>query len=123
MAKASTEVHQRILEKVGADRIILPEQEMGRRIAANLISGNIIDYIELSRDYSIVEIGVLPEWVDHTIIQLDIRSKHGLNIIAIAHEGEINISPAPDYVLDKSDKLVVVGSNKSIQELESKRNE
>ncbi len=121
VAKAGTEIHQRILKKVGADRIILPEHEMGRRIAANLISGNIIDYIELSKDYSIMEVAILPEWAEHTIIDLDVRSKYGINIIAIEHGDEINISPEPEYRLSEGDKLVVVGTNKSLQELEAKR--
>lgn len=121
VAKASTEIHQRILQKVGADRIILPEHEMGRRIAANLISGNIIDYIELSKDYSIMEIAILPEWAGHTILELDVRSKHGINIIAVERNEQIDISPSPIYKLDEGDRLVVVGANKSLQELEAKR--
>lgn len=123
VAKAGTEIHQRILQKVGADRIILPEHEMGRRIAANLISGNIIDYIELSKDYSIMEISILPQWAGHTIIELDVRSKHGINIIAVEHGEQINVSPEPEYRLSEGDKLVVVGANKSLQELEAKRHD
>lgn len=123
VAKASTEIHQRILEKVGADRIILPEHEMGRRIAANLISGNILEYIELSKDYSIVEIPILPEWAGHTMMELDIRSRYQINIIAIEHDNQIDVSPSPQHPLSKGDKVVVVGSNKSIQELEAKRYE
>lgn len=123
VAKASTEIHQRILQKVGADRIILPEHEMGRRIAANLISGNIIDYIELSKDYSIMEVAILPEWANHTILELDVRSKHGINIIAVERNEEIHVSPSADYALSKGDRLVVVGANKALQELEAKRHD
>lgn len=121
VAKASTEVHQRVLQKLGADRIILPEYEMGKRIAANLIAGNIIDYIQLSPDYSIMEVASLPEWNHCTIKDLDVRSKYGINIIAIENKGGINVSPEPDYVLTPEDVLVVVGHNKDLQELEARR--
>lgn len=123
VAKASTEIHQRVLEKLGADRIILPEHEMGKRIAANLISGSIIDYIQLSKDYSIMEISILPEWADKTIKELDVRAKHDITIIAVEHGEHISVSPSPDHVLQKDDKLVVVGRSKSLHELEAKRHE
>ncbi len=123
VAKASTEIHQRVLEKLGADRIILPEYEMGRRIATNLISSNIIDYIELSKDYSIVEIGILPEWENESIRGLNIRGKFGVNIIAIKSQGGINVSPGPDYVFNKEDIIVAVGKNNALQEIENKRHD
>ncbi|MDF2879134.1 MAG: TrkA family potassium uptake protein [Clostridia bacterium] len=123
VVKASTEIHQRVLQKLGADRIILPEHEMGKRIAANLISGNIIDYIQLSPDYSIMEISILPEWSNSTIRDLNVRAKYGINIIAVEHDGSINVSPEPDYVLLKDDILVVVGNNTALQALEEKRHE
>ena len=123
VAKASTEIHQRVLEKLGADRIILPEYEMGKRMAANLVSGNIIDYIELSEDYSIVEIAILPEWAGQNIRDLDVRAKYGINIIAIEREGKIEVSPTPNYVMEAEDIMVVVGDNKALQELEMMRHE
>lgn len=120
VAKASTEVHKKLLEKLGADRIILPENDMGKRIAANLIAGNIIDYIQLSKDYSIMEIAILDEWKGHSIKELNIRAKYGINIIAVEAGGDINVSPGPDYVICDGDLLVVVGHNKAIRELEEK---
>lgn len=123
VAKASTEEHKRVLAKLGADRIILPEHDMGKRLANNLIAGNIIDYIQLSRDYSIMEMSILEAWHNHSISELDIRAKYEINIIAVASEGEINVTPGPDYVLKEGDLLVVVGKNKSIQELEARRHE
>lgn len=123
VAKASTEEHKRVLAKLGADRIILPEHDMGKRLANNLIAGNIIDYIQLSRDYSIMEMSILEAWRNHSISELDIRAKYEINIIAVESEGEINVTPGPDYVLKEGDLLVVVGKNKSIQELEARRHE
>lgn len=121
VAKASTEVHEKVLQKLGADRIILPEHEMGKRIAANLIAGNIIDYIELSPDYSIMEVSILPEWENKTIKALNVRGKYGINIIAVEHKDSINVSPDPEYMLSPEDVLVVVGNNKALQELEARR--
>lgn len=124
VAKASTEEHKRVLAKLGADRIILPEHDMGKRLANNLIAGNIIDYIQLSRDYSIMEMAILEGWRNHSISELDIRAQYEINIIAVeSSDGEINVTPGPDYVLKEGDLLVVVGKNKSIQELEAKRHE
>lgn len=123
VAKASTEAHKKVLEKLGADRIVSPEADMGKRIANNLIAGNIIDYIQLSRDFSIMEIAILPEWRGHTIQELNIRAKYGVNVIAVECGGDINITPGPDYTLKEDDLLVIVGNNKSIQELEAKRHE
>ena len=124
VAKASTEEHKRVLAKLGADRIILPEHDMGKRLANNLIAGNIIDYIQLSRDYSIMEMPILEGWRDHSISELDIRAKYEINIIAVeSSDGEISVTPGPSYVLKEGDLLVVVGKNKSIQELEMKRYE
>lgn len=120
VAKASTEVHKKLLEKLGADRIILPENDMGKRIATNLIAGNIIDYIQLSKDYSIMEIAILQEWEGHSIKELNIRAKYGINIIAVETGGDINVSPGPDYVICEGDLLVVVGHNNAIRELEEK---
>lgn len=121
VAKASTDIHERVLKKIGADRIILPEHEMGIRIATNLISGSILDYIQLSSEYSIVELGTLPEWQGKTIKDVNFRARHGINIIAVQHKGKINILPSPDYSIEEDDVLVVVGSNKKIQQLEAKR--
>lgn len=123
VAKASTDSHKRVLEKLGADRIISPEQDMGQRLANNLIAGNIIDYIQLSHDYSIMEIAILPEWSGQSIAELDIRAKYGINIIAIERNKEILVTPGPSYILQEGDFIVIVGNNKSIQELEAKRYE
>lgn len=121
IAKASSEIHERVLKKIGADRIILPEQEMGMRIATNLISGNILDYIQLSSEFSIVEIAILPEWRNRTIIEIDPRGVYGINVIAVQRKGNIEISPTPDFIIEPEDLLVVVGSNKQLQLLEAKR--
>ncbi len=118
VAKASSDLHEKVLVKLGANRIISPEQDMGVRIATNLMSGNIMDYIQLSREYSVVEIRALQEWSGQTIKELDMRVKYGINIIAIERDQQITITPGPNYVLHESDILVVVGANEQIRNLE-----
>ena len=121
VAKASTLSHKKVLEKLGADRIVSPEYDMGKRLAHNLIAGNIIDYIQLSQDYSIMEIAILPQWENQSIKEINVRARYGINIIAVERENSIHVTPGPDYILKESDLLVIVGDNKSIQELEEKR--
>ncbi|OON91477.1 MAG: potassium transporter Trk [Epulopiscium sp. Nele67-Bin002] len=121
IAKAKSELHERVLRKIGADRVIQPELEMGRRIATNLISGNILEHIQLSSEYSIIEIPILNEWLNKSIVQIDLRNKYGINVIAIQRQGKIEISPRPDFVFMEGDVLIVVGSNIRLKTLEGKR--
>ncbi len=121
VAKATSELHERVLRKIGADRVIQPELDMGRRIATNLISGNILEHIQLSAEYSITEIPILAEWKGRSIIQADVRNKYGINIIAVERQGSLDISPRPDYVFQEGDMVVVVGSNARIKMLEGKK--
>lgn len=115
IAKASNDIHKKVLEKVGADRVIFPEREIGVRIANNLISENFVDYISLSDDYSIVEVEVLDDWVGKTLKQLNMRAQYGINVMAIRKGENISITPGPDMVLEAEDILVVIGSNESLR--------
>ncbi|WP_010168837.1 potassium channel family protein [Candidatus Epulonipiscium viviparus] len=117
MAKATNAIHEKVLKKIGADRVIQPELDMGRRVATTLISGSIIEHIQLSADYSIAEVPVLVEWVGNSIIDVNLRSKYGINVIAIQGKGRLDISPRPDYIFNKDDVLVVVGANEKIKAL------
>ncbi len=117
IAKAQSEIHAKILEKVGADRVIFPEQDMGERVAQMLTINNFLDYIELSPEYSIIETTIPSEWAGKTLSQLDIRRKHGINVMAVKSGGEIHVSPAADFVLGGEDIIVVIGKNDSIGKL------
>lgn len=117
MAKAQNEIHKKVLEKIGADRVIFPEREIGNRIARNLTSDNIVDYIELSSEYSIVEIVVLKDWQGKSLAELNMRAKHGVNVMAIRRAGEIDISPGANETLREGDVLIVVGSNADLQKI------
>ncbi|PKM55251.1 MAG: potassium transporter Trk [Firmicutes bacterium HGW-Firmicutes-5] len=117
LAKAQNEIHKRVLEKVGADKVIFPEREIGTRIANNLISENFIDYIELSIDHSIVEIEVMVEWVGKTLKELNMRANYGINVMAIRKDEKIIITPGADFILQPSDVLVVIGSNEDLRKI------
>ncbi|ABW19512.1 potassium channel family protein [Alkaliphilus oremlandii] len=118
VAKANTEIHAKLLYKVGADRVVFPERDMGMRVAHNLVSTNVLDYIELAPDYSVMEIAVVDEWIGKTLLDLNIRSKYGINVMAIKRKHEINVSPIAMDRLEKDDVLVVIGNNKALKKLE-----
>lgn len=117
VVKAQDELHGKVLEKIGADRVVYPERDMGYRVAHNLISPNILDYIELAPDYSILEIHVPNKFVGRSLEQIDIRRKYGCNVMAIKHGKDINISPIATDILHDGDVLVVVGKNEDLDEL------
>lgn len=118
VAKGNNELHAKVLYKTGADKVILPERDMGVRVAHNIVSSNILDYIELASDYSIMEIEALEKWVRKTLKELDIRKKYGINIIAIKTKGEINVSPSPDLKIADKDILIAIGKDKNLEKLE-----
>lgn len=117
LAKAQNDIHKKVLEKVGADKVVFPEREIGVRIANNLISENFVDYIELSEDYSIVEVSILDEWIGKSLKELDMRAKFGMNVMAIRQGANISITPGPDVTLKDGDVLVVIGSNKDLKKI------
>ncbi|WP_066504263.1 potassium channel family protein [Abyssisolibacter fermentans] len=118
IAKAQNELHGRVLEKAGADRVVFPERDMGMRVARNLVSSNILDYIEFAPDYSIVEISAIADWEGKTLIELQLPLKYGINVIAIKHGKDINIRPYAKDVIEKDDILIVIGSDKDLKNLE-----
>lgn len=118
IAKGQSDLHARVLYKIGANRVVLPEKDMGIRVAHNLVSASILDYIELSPDYSIMELKVLQEWEGKSLSQLKLRSNYGINIMAIKKNDFINISPSADDILYKEDIIVAIGSSSDLGKLE-----
>lgn len=117
--KAQNDYHEKILNKIGAHYVVHPERDMGRRIAHSLISSNILDYLELSEDHSIVEIRASDKMVGKSLLELDIRAKYGCNVVAIqSKEKEMNVSPNPLEEIEGKDILIIIGSNKDINKLE-----
>ncbi len=121
IAKALDENHKKILEKIGVDRVILPEREMGFHIANKLIYGNFFELTEISDDVSIAEVIPKKEWLGKSIIASDIRAKYDLNIIAIRQGEDIIASPKPSYVIEQNDILMVLGENVNIQKFLNKK--
>ncbi len=117
IAKAINRNQARILEKVGASRIVFPEKDMGIRVAQSLVRTNLLDYIELSPDYSIAEIEVPKKWVGKTICELNIRAKHGVNIVAVKRGTDIRVSPDPNYVFENADFPIIIGCNDDVNKL------
>ena len=118
ICKAQSHVHRKVLEKIGADRVVFPEQEMALRLARNLANGDILNFIELSEEYSIMECRCPRQWQGKSIRELDVRARHRLNIIAIRRGGGMTISPGGEYALQEEDELVVLGRNEDIREVE-----
>ncbi|AIF43903.1 TrkA family potassium uptake protein [Virgibacillus sp. SK37] len=116
--KAQNDYHEKILNKIGADHVVHPERDMGKRIAHNIISNNILDYLELSDDHSIVEVKAGNKMVGKTLIDLDIRANYGCNVVAIKQGKEINVSPSAEDVLKEDDVLIVIGADKDISRFE-----
>ncbi len=118
IAKAQTDMHAKVLYKIGADRVVFPEREMGVRIAKNLVSNKIIEFIELSEDYSVVEIEPLKDWIGQSIIDLNLRAKWNINVIAVKSPNRIDINVDPKLPIEADDIIVVIGHNDDIKRLE-----
>ena len=107
VAKCATEMHQKILLRVGADEVVFPEKESGVRLAKNLLSSGFIDMISLSKDTSMVEIEVKPEWVGKNLIELNLRKKYGFNIVALREDKKVTVDIDPEAPLEKDVTLIV----------------
>lgn len=117
VAKASTEVHCKLLTRVGADHVVFPEFEAGRALARTLTKPSILERFDLDPDNSIVEAIVPDEFHGKTIAELQLRNRYGLNLLAISNDGKFLINPEPDKRLQKGSAMVVIGSNKDINRL------
>ncbi len=117
VVKAASDVHGRILESVGADTVVFPEKDMGQRLAYSLVSGSVIDYIELSKDYGVIEIVVKEALVGRTLRNLNLRNRMGLNIVAIKRHNHVNIYINPDEPLQEDDVMIAIGPNDGVKRL------
>ena len=118
VCKAHDDTHRQVLLKLGADQVVIPEQENAGRLARSLSSHNVLDYIELSEDYGIIEVPAPKSWQGKTLRELNVRAKLGVNIIAIKREGDINVSPAADYAIGAHDVMVVLGDTLALKEVQ-----
>lgn len=119
IAKASDELHAKLLRNVGADRVVMPEQDFSRRLAKQLVSKNVIDFLELSDKYSIREVQIPAAWVGRSINAIDIRKKHHINVIALRRGENINVALDPAAPLLAGDLLIIVGANHDLAKVEA----
>lgn len=119
IAKSKSKQHSRMLEMIGVDRIVFPEQDMGVRLAQTISSRRALDFIELSPDYAIVELPLPNVWQDKTLAEIGVRKQFGINVLAVRRgEKEIQVSPQAEFLLKHKDVLIVVGKNQNIRKLE-----
>lgn len=116
-AKSRDSIHSKILEKIGADKIIIPEQESGIRIARQILTGNLIDIVEISETIRMAEISMRQDWIGHTLRELDFRNKHNVNVIALRQNGEILVTPDPDLPLNDQMSLLIIADQKALGQL------
>ena len=114
VCKAHDETHRQVLTKLGADMVVIPEQEQANRLARNLSSPNVLDYIELSDDYGIIEVPSPAKWIGKSLKDLNVRAKLGVNIIAIKQGESVNVSPGADYTILEGDVMVVLGDTAAL---------
>ncbi|WP_332647669.1 potassium channel family protein [Lysinibacillus sp. 54212] len=115
IAKALGKRHGQVLEKVGADWIIFPERDMGERVANQLLSPNMLNYIELSKEHSIEEMMIPEKMANKSLRELDIRAKYNISVITILKGDDIIVSPSPDQLIEKGDILVMIGKKRDLE--------
>lgn len=120
VCKVTTDLHAKIVSKLGADRVIFPERDMGIRLARSIANSDILEFIELSSEHSMLEIHTPQDWAEHTIIESNVRARYGIYIVAIRRGDEMIVTPGPSETLHKGDILIVIGSNDQLEKLDSK---
>ncbi len=117
IAKCANEMHQKVLSKVGADKVVFPESESGIRLAKNLVSAGFVDVVELSKDVSMIELDVREEWEGKSLLELDLRKKYSINVMAIRVGDEVSIDIDPNQKLDRDMNLIIVADTHKIKKL------
>lgn len=118
VCKAYDETHRQVLLKLGADQVVIPEQENACRLARSLSSHNVLDYIELSAEYGIIEVPAPRSWVGKSLMELNVRAKLGVNILAIKRDGGITVSPGADCRILSEDVMVVLGDTLALEKVQ-----
>ena len=114
ICKAHDETHRQVLLKLGADKVVIPEQEQANRLARSLSSNNVLDYIELSEACGIIEVPAPTSWIGKSLKDLNVRAKLGVNIIAVKQGNSINVSPGADYEILPGDVMVILGDSEAL---------
>ena len=118
ICKAHDETHRKLLLKLGAHQVVIPEKEHAARLAKSLSSTNVLDYIELSEECGIIELPAPKSWEGKTLKELNVRAKLGVNIIAVHRNGKVNVSPAADFAVEQGDIMVILGDNEALERVQ-----
>lgn len=118
VAKANDDLHAKVLQKVGVDRVVFPERDMGVRLARSIITPTVLELMDLSDDYQIIEIIVPRPWVGQSLLGLNVRRKYGVNVLAIHRNETFMASPSPDITFQEDDTLLVMGKKTDIDRLD-----
>ena len=110
IAKCSSEMNYKILSKVGADRVVFPESESGIRLAKNLLSSGFVDIIDLAKDVSMIELEVKEEWIGKNLMELNLRRKYSINVVAVIEGEKVDINFPPEQPLEQTMKLIVIAN-------------
>ena len=117
IAKCANEMHQKILTRVGADKVVFPENESGIRLAKNLLSSGFVDMVSLAKNVSMIELDVKPEWVGKNLIELNLRKKHSINVVALRKGDAVSVDIDPHAALQANDKLIVIANTEKLLKL------
>ena len=117
IAKSANEMHQKILTRVGADKVVFPENESGIRLAKNLLSSGFVDMVSLAKNVSMIELDVKPEWIGKNLIELNLRKKYSINVVAIRKSEMVNVDIDPHAALLENDKLIVIANTEKLGKL------
>ena len=117
IAKAASEMHQKILTRVGADKVVFPENESGIRLARNLLSSGFVDRVSLAKNVSMIELDVKPEWVGKNLIELNLRKKYSINVVALRKGESVSVDIDPHALLQADDKLIVIANTERLSKL------
>ena len=117
IAKCGSEMHRRILLRVGADRVVFPESESGMRLAKNLLSSGFVDMVSLAKNVSMIELDMKPEWVGKNLIELNLRKKYSINVVAIRKGDSVSVDFDPHALLEAQDKLIVIANTAKLSKL------
>ena len=117
VAKGENEIHKTILEKMGADKVVIPEQEMGISAARNMVLGRFIDLVEISDDVSLIEMNIPASWIGKNLVELDLRGQYSVNVVAIKDGEETDVTPSPTARMKEGQSIILSGRNEDLQKL------
>ena len=119
VAKATDEVHARMLKKMGADRVVFPERDMGVRVAKTLVSPRLLDLINLTGDYMMADIAVPASWIGHSLKELDIRKRYNVSVLVVHRDADVMMNLTADTQFLKGDDLLIMGHRSDIERIEA----